>query len=378
MVTNGAAPARGKRIDWMDNLRTFMVFLVVLYHAGGVYESSGLWGGFWLVDDPATNDLAGILNVVLNIFMMPVLFFISGYLTPPSLDRKGSWGLLVARFKRLIIPWIIAVLILMPLYHAIFLYSRGLPQQDWTAYFHFSPGTITSQNWLWFLPVLFLFNIVYALLAKVGISLSNISRWVAVLGTLIIGLVTSMGVGFLLGQGSWTKTPCIDFENERLLAYFVVFLLGALYFRKDAFAVLPKGKVLYIIACATAWIPVTIFIFALLLPLFSPAGYVISPAVDRLVYWLSFYVSLLCMMYLVIESFWRYLDRSGRIWQELNRNAFYVYIIHVIVIGVVALLLLNTALPSVVKYVMLAATAYLASNLIVSLARRAVVAIKAR
>jgi hypothetical protein len=26
-------------------------------HAGGVYESAGLWASFWIVDDPATNDL---------------------------------------------------------------------------------------------------------------------------------------------------------------------------------------------------------------------------------------------------------------------------------------------------------------------------------
>jgi peptidoglycan/LPS O-acetylase OafA/YrhL len=28
----------GNRIHWMDNLRTVMIFLVVLYHAGGVYS----------------------------------------------------------------------------------------------------------------------------------------------------------------------------------------------------------------------------------------------------------------------------------------------------------------------------------------------------
>ena len=35
------------RIYFLDNLRTFMVFLVVLIHAGGIYESSGGWGLFW-------------------------------------------------------------------------------------------------------------------------------------------------------------------------------------------------------------------------------------------------------------------------------------------------------------------------------------------
>jgi hypothetical protein len=37
---------KGNRIYFSDNLRTFMIFLVVLYHAGGVYESSGIWASF--------------------------------------------------------------------------------------------------------------------------------------------------------------------------------------------------------------------------------------------------------------------------------------------------------------------------------------------
>ena len=31
---------KAKRIYWMDNLRTIIIFLVVLYHVGGVYEST--------------------------------------------------------------------------------------------------------------------------------------------------------------------------------------------------------------------------------------------------------------------------------------------------------------------------------------------------
>lgn len=52
---------RGNRIYWMDNLRTIIILFVVLYHVGGVYESAGLWGWFWIVFD---------------LFMMPTIFFI--------------------------------------------------------------------------------------------------------------------------------------------------------------------------------------------------------------------------------------------------------------------------------------------------------------
>ncbi len=175
-------------------------------------------GSFWLIVDPATNDLVGIINLIINIFMMPALFFVSGYLTPASLDARRGWDFLGSRFRRLIIPWFIAVLTLIPLYKAIFLYSRGLPQEHWTTYFHFSTGNISSQAWLWFLPVLFLFNVLYLLLAKAGLSFPNLSRKIAILGIFVIAFVSSVGVGYLLGPGSWTLSPVLDFENQRLLA----------------------------------------------------------------------------------------------------------------------------------------------------------------
>jgi fucose 4-O-acetylase-like acetyltransferase len=361
------------RIHWMDNLRTIAILLVVLYHVGGVYEAAGMWGWFWIVDDPATITWVGILGIVFDIIVMPTVFFISGYLTPPSLKDKSGWEFLKGKFKRLMVPWVIAVFTLIPLYKVIFLYSRNLPQEHWSTYFHITNPN--SQNWLWFLPLLFAFNIVYLLLSKLKLKVSNISLKWAVAGTFVIGLAYSMISGGVLGFRSWTLTPVIDFENERLLLYFMMFLLGALCFRKNVFAEKPKSKTLYVVANSTAWIPVTVHIFARLFPLFYPEGFSITP-LYRLIWWLSFDLSLLCMLYLMIETFWRYFDKTGRIWGELNRNSYGVYIIHVIVIGVFGTLLLNLNLPALVKYPLLILLTYLGSNLIVSVYRAVVQAMK--
>jgi hypothetical protein len=359
----------------MDNLRTFIIFLVVLYHVGGVYEAAGLWAGFWIVDDPDTITWVGIIGIVFDIFMMPTLFFISGYLTPASLKNRTAWQYVSGKFRRLMVPWLIAVLILIPLYKVIYLYSRGLPQEHWSTYFHISNPN--SQNWLWFLPVLFAFNLIYLLLSKLNIRMPDISLRAAVFATLVIGLVYSYLIGGLLGFRSWTLTPLIDFENERLLMYFMAFLLGVLSFRKKAFAELPQKKTLYIVVSSIAWLPVTAHIFARLYPIFFPDGFSITP-VYRLVWYLSFYLSLLCMMYLMIESFWRYLDRTSWIWSELNRNSYGVYIIHVIVIGIFGTLLLNLDLSALAKYLLLVVLTYAGSNLIVSGTRALVQSLKTR
>jgi peptidoglycan/LPS O-acetylase OafA/YrhL len=367
MTTKEKQTMQGNRIHWIDNLRTITILLVVLYHVGGVYEAAGLWGWFWIVDDPATISWVGIVGIVFDIMVMPIMFFISGYLTPPSLERKTEWEFIRGKLKRLMVPWVIAVFTLIPLYKVIFLYSRNLPQEHWSTYTHITNPN--SQNWLWFLPVLFLFNILYLLLSKANIRIPNISLKGAVLGTVFIGFVYSVSIGSVLGFRSWTLTPLIDFENERLLVYFLAFLLGALCYRRNVFAEKPKSQTLHIVASSIAWIPITVHIFARLIPFMVPEGYLISPFVDRLIWWLSFHLSLVCLVYLMVESFWRYLDRTGRIWGELNRNSYGVYIIHVIVIGVFGTLLLNLNLPAVVKYLLLIVLTYVGSNLLVSLYR---------
>jgi surface polysaccharide O-acyltransferase-like enzyme len=376
MATHEHPTTTRGRIHFLDNLRTIIIFFVILIHAGGVYECAGTWAFFWLVDDPATFCPAGFVNIVVDIFAMPTMFFISGYLVPLSLSSKSKWEFLKTRFRRLMIPWIVAALTLIPLYKVIFLYSRGLPQEHWTTYFHFTGGSIyISMNWLWFLPVLFLFNVVYVLLSEANIRLPYISMYGAIAGTFLVSLTYSFIIGGLVEFRSWTTTPLIDFENERLLMYFMVFLLGSLWYRRNAFAEKPQGKTLYIVANSVAWIPITVHIFARLAPFLDPMGFSITP-LYRLIWWLSFDVSLLTLMYVLIQSFWRYVDNPKRLWGELSRNSYGVYVIHVIVLGGIALFLLNLALPPALKYIVLVASTVVVSNLIVSLYRRAVTGVR--
>jgi len=368
MVSITSTAADDKRLHWMDNLRTFIIFLVVLYHIGGVYEAADLWGWFWIVDDPDTIIWVGIVGIVFDSFVMPTLFFISGYLAPVSLKRKTAWEFLKGKFNRLMIPWAIAVVTLIPIYKVIFLYSRGLPQEHWTTYFHITNQN--SQNWLWFLPVLFSFNMIFLLMDRLGIKIPNLSLKWAVIGSFLIGLAYSFLIGGLLGLRSWTLTPLIDFENERLLVYFLAFLVGLLSYQQKVFKEQPQTITLYTVANSIAWIPVTLHILVRLYPFFYPESYSITP-LYRLIWHFSLNLSVICMVYVMVESFRRYLDKPGRLWKELNRNSYGVYIIHVIMIGIVGTLLLNTDLPAVAKYIILIATTYLSSNFIVSLYLRA-------
>jgi hypothetical protein len=77
----------------------------------------------------------------------------------------------------------------------------------------------------------------------------------------------------------------IDFENEKLLLYFMIFLLGALCFRQKVFEEKPQSKTLYTVVSSIAWIPITVHIFSRVTWALSMGslGGLISPLVDRLI-----------------------------------------------------------------------------------------------
>ena len=356
-----------KRIHWMDNLRSIIIALVVLYHAGGVYETAGLWAGFWIVDDPDTWVASGIIGILWDTFVMPTIFLISGYLAAASLTGKNPLNFIKGKAKRLLLPWAIAVLTLIPLYRFFFLNSRGLPQENWSSYLH-----INSDNgmiWLWFLPLLFVFNLLYVGIDRLGIKLEKINLvWATIVGFLVsVGF--SQLIGEIAGFRSWTLTPVLDFENERLLAHFLFFLFGAAAYKQDLFAKLPEKKLLYNIANGVSWLPVTVHIFLRMWPIIEMDFSYYEDPIFRLLWFISFHLSSIVMAYVMVESFRFYVNKTGKVWKWLNENSYGVYIIHVILIGVFGTLLLAVSLPGWVKYFLLFILSYLGSNLLVALYR---------
>ncbi len=369
-LENSENKVNDKRFHWVDNLRSFMVFLVVVGHGSVVYERYAMGTDWWIVVDPAGNDFPGILYLILNIFVIATLFFVSGFLAIRSLEQKIARDYIYAKFKRLIIPWFIAVLTLIPIYKMIFLYSRGMPQENWINYFHWN--SIWSQNWLWFLPVLFLFDIVFLGLSKLPVQWTWVTMrrgiWIAIL----LCVMVSFSMDFL-GLHGWTKTILVDFQNERLFLYFVAYLMGALSFKQNVFWGDWKHKKMDLILHCTGWIPINLYLFMLIYSLIKPDSPLISQMFDTLLLRINFVLAFAYLIYAMTVSFKRYVDRKGSILNEINANSYGVYIIHVVVIGFMALALRDTGLPSLMKLFLTVVVTYLVSNLSVSFYKRFIV-----
>jgi peptidoglycan/LPS O-acetylase OafA/YrhL len=112
------------RVYYIDNLRVLLICLVVLVHVAITYGA----GGDWYYRDPQTSKLATLVLTVFvattQAFYMGFFFMVAAYFTPTSLARKGLKRFLGDRFLRLGIPLLFYMLVLNPVVMAIVYLNR--------------------------------------------------------------------------------------------------------------------------------------------------------------------------------------------------------------------------------------------------------------
>jgi hypothetical protein len=152
------------RMAYIDHLRIFLTALVIVFHTAITYGAFG----DWTYIDPRADDL--LTNVILTFFVMDCqsffmgfFFFLAGYFTPGSFDRKGPGRFWKDRLLHIGLPMILYVFFLSRVPNYIDDYANnGLTLTFW----EFSKNTFISQadqGPAWFLFVLLVFALGYTL-----------------------------------------------------------------------------------------------------------------------------------------------------------------------------------------------------------------------
>jgi hypothetical protein len=211
---------------------------------------------------------------------------------------------------------------------------------------------------------------IYLLIDRVRKGKKPVSLKAAVPAVLVLGSVYSFIMIYFRLQG-WTKSPVLDFQNERLLIYFLVFLLGTVCGKRDVLSGLPPWKLRLPgtlsggILSAAAY---TFFQWNFLVN--GGSRFILSRTADFAVISLSFNLAMLLILYSLIVLFRVFLNRDYRILRDPDANSFGTYIIHFNVTGVIALLLLSWQITALCKWTILTAGTFIISNFILSFYRR--------
>ncbi len=198
------------RLNYLDNLKVVLTFLVIFHHAGQAYGDGGEWG--YTPSNPA-EVMPWIWHFFSTnaAFFMGLYFFISGYFVPGSYDRQGFSTFVRKKILRLGVP-----LLLM----------GGL--------LTYATGKVELAH-MWFVESLLIFSFFYAVLRKrcPAISKDCDSR-PTLTGLFIASLVMGIGSFFIRQvspQDNWIGLSVWIFEPAHYLQYVMMFVLGILAYR---------------------------------------------------------------------------------------------------------------------------------------------------
>jgi peptidoglycan/LPS O-acetylase OafA/YrhL len=336
------APAR---MVPFDRARTFIILLVLLHHSVINYTYFGhgdsmRWLGF---------DLIVLFN---DSFFMAFMFFISGLFVRDSLVRKGPAIFLRDRVWRLGVPFLLSVVVLMPIaYYPTFL-RYHLPGTTDFNFLHFWWRTLTVGPWpsgpAWFLWVLLALDAVAALvwwiaprfiptLGQLIFSARN-RAMMAFVVFLIVSTAAYLPMHLAFGDVSWLELGRfpLPIQTSRILLYTAYFFVGvgvgAINLRAGlladsgelakrwpvwlAFAVAFYGAILVLVYAHHNWV----------------ADFDSPPLLWKVGYGLAFAMYSAAMAFTVSAVFLRFAKFSWCLLDALQPAAYGIYLLHYIFI----------------------------------------------
>jgi glucan biosynthesis protein C len=365
-----AAEARstGKaRLLYIDNVRTFLITLVVLCHVAVTYGAEGAW---YYSEAGKESTLAFVIIMPLlaigAAFLLGLFFLIAGFFTPRAYDRKGGGPFLVDRLKRLGIPLLFYGVIILPVIHYALDVHDGSQAALWPWLTDYAQSRRSfADGPVWFLEELLIFSFVYALWrlwtrsasarrTKDAVDEGSLpTNGTIALFALIIGVTTFV-------VRIWARVNVYfepwHLELARFPQYIAMFAAGTLAYRRN-------WLVRFSDAEAKTWRRVALICILLLPALVVAAGALTGELDERGgggLNWLSLAYSVwegftcVAMVITVLAWFRRRFDHQGRLARTLSQNCFAVYVLHPLIIVPLALALSGIQLNLGLKFLLVA------------------------
>src|ERR1700748_2734765 len=152
-----------KRQTYLDWLRILSILGVLFFHSAMPYVAEDNWH----IKNHDTSNLMMESNFFLHLIRMPLLFFISGTVSYFMMQRRSSWNFIGLRFRRLFIPLLVGMFIIVPPQIYMERLNNGFTGSYWQFYktvFNFVPYPKGSFSWhhLWFIAYLFIYDLIFA------------------------------------------------------------------------------------------------------------------------------------------------------------------------------------------------------------------------
>ncbi len=352
------------RLYFIDNLRIFLIGLVILHHLAITYGGPGGW--YYQESEagiPEIIPMAMFLSTN-QAFFMGMFFFIAAYFLTPSLERKGMKQFINDRLLRLGLPTFLFYFLLHPL--TVFIRDRFIYGNDVGMDDYLYPNPEFGFGPMWFVEALIIFT--FAFLVWRTIKTKPSKPYSIPLPSTIVIIIAALLVG--IGQYvirvwlpvGWAM-PFTNFQFPHFLQYIFLFALGIIAYQQNWLEQLSSKK-------SVSWfvgVQVLIFVgWPIIFILGGAEDGDLSPFMGGMTWQSLAYAlweqlvgfGLIVALFGIFKMKW---NNQGTLAKRLSASAYGAYVFHTPILVGLAALFLNLDFYQFWKFVVLAPVALSAS-----------------
>jgi glucans biosynthesis protein C len=244
---DGACSSMSKTSQALDNLRGLVILLMVAFHCFMAYLQSQPaspapfdrppydWMASPIIDNHRWIGF-DLFCASQFLYLMQLMFFVSGLFVWPSLARKGARTFLHDRFLRLGVPFLIGTYLLMPLaYYPV--YRIAAVDPGWSGYWqHWMALPFWPSGPMWFLWFLLALNVaaagLYCLAPQSGAVMARLATAFAASPARFLVVVAAVSataylpIAAVTTPWQWVEYGPISFQPGIVPQYGIYFLAG--------------------------------------------------------------------------------------------------------------------------------------------------------
>lgn len=361
-----ATPGAGVgRLYFLDNLRTFIVILVILSHISMTFGPIDGWYFYDLHKSQAITYLMYYIVAVNLSFILGILFMIAGYFMPGSIKKKGVVEFWKDRLIKLFIPFLIYVFAVVPVLNYFREYYNAGSAKPVVNFFAFYRDNVFNLHLfgsgpMWFVFLLLVFSLGYTLFSLIATggsghakSFADFPKYKHIIGLIVLLGLTTFAVRLAFPIDHWYNLLGITYiDVSHLPQYIFFFIIGNLAHRHKWLTRIPNniGKTFLILMVAA------IFLWPLLMISGGIMNGVLQPFFGGM-YWQAILYSMweaVISTGALIGVSWLFsikMNKNGILLERISKNSFNVYLIHAPIIVGIGYLFWGISLPPMVKYV---------------------------
>jgi len=357
-----------RRLGYLDNLRSFVIFLVVVMHSNVTYSGIGSW--YYTEGNPASLDMVSRILFALygsftQAWFMGILFFLAAFFAARSLEKRGPADFAKERLFRLGVPLLIYMFVIDP-FIGYFIMNYGNIREH-SNVLRFYLDYLGSFRWigstgpLWFVEALLLFSLPYAAWRAIRPSAKTAGGPPRVMTVILIIVATGLAA-FSIRLFLPIGTSVANLQLCYFASYIALFLLGLHAGERRWLENFPEkqGLTWFTVVLGAGlilWCPIIVGSGAARGELLLTGGLNWQSFVYA--YWEAFVAIGFSLG--LIAFFRRYLNVENRLTKLLAANSFAIYMFHAPILITISLLVRPWHGAPLLKHVAVAPFAFTAT-----------------